>query len=111
MITKENYYDNRDPSAVQALNNFLSFIIIKIVLLFIFFNKHYSSHCVYIFVISCFNVIHFIKSKMTALHLGVSGRHVDTVKKLSSNADPSAINAVDSVSVYNCIAILVIHSM
>ena len=36
---------------------------------------------------------------MTAFHLGVSGRHVETVKKLISNADPSAINAVDSVSV------------
>ena len=36
---------------------------------------------------------------MTALHLGVSGRHVETVKELAENADPSALNAIDSVSI------------
>ena len=36
---------------------------------------------------------------MTALHLGVSGGHVETVKKLAENADPSALNAIDGVSI------------
>ena len=36
---------------------------------------------------------------MTALHLGVSGRHVETVKVLTENADPSTLNAIDSVSI------------
>ena len=36
---------------------------------------------------------------MTALHLGVSGGHVDTVKELAENADPSALDAIDGVSV------------
>ena len=36
---------------------------------------------------------------MTALHLGVSGGHVETVKELAENADPSALNAVDGVSI------------
>ena len=36
---------------------------------------------------------------MTALHLGVSGGHVETVKVLAYNADPSALNAVDDVSI------------
>ena len=36
---------------------------------------------------------------MTALHLGVSGRHVETVKELAENADPHALNAIDSVSI------------
>ena len=34
---------------------------------------------------------------MTALHLGVSGGHIDVVEELASNADSSAINAVDKV--------------
>ena len=39
------------------------------------------------------------QSQMTALHLGVSGRHEETVKYLASKADPSALNAVDGVSI------------
>ena len=40
-----------------------------------------------------------IQSKMTALHLGVSKQQTDTVKEIVSKADPSAINAVDDVSI------------
>ena len=36
---------------------------------------------------------------MTALHLGVSKQQTDTVKEIVSKADPSAINAVDDVSI------------
>ena len=35
---------------------------------------------------------------MTALHLGVRSADEDTVKTLASKADPSAINAIDSVN-------------
>ena len=41
-----------------------------------------------------------MQARMTALHLGVSGGHVETVKELASRADPSAINAIDGVRIY-----------
>ena len=34
---------------------------------------------------------------MTALHVGVTGGHIEVVEELASRADPSAINAVDKV--------------
>ena len=40
---------------------------------------------------------------MTALHLGVSGGHIEVVEELASRADPSAINAVDKVSNFKII--------
>ena len=50
-------------------------------------------NCVYMFFLMT-----YLQAKMTALHLGVSGGHVETVKELAENADPSAINAIDGVS-------------